>query len=595
MRPPRSFQAAPACLAILACLAICACDAGQPGPTGTTSTADASSADLAATADSQPGADSQLGADTAAADVAQEDAAPDVVSPADVAEGSDTVEDTAAGTDAAVADAPAVDVAADASAATDAAADVDTKVCKPAEQKCEGAKLATCSAKGDGWLLSNCFPGMTCVDGSCKVVSNNLIVLFDTSGSMTGKVKDKTGKDLCPTNDYNTWPVCEYDAAKWPMGCTRMGVSKYVFKQALAKIDPALTKMALFRFPQKQLNNATSCSNGYWNGQSTITGAGNDESYQAPPGSAQFWNNLYETLCVGFPQTKADPTKDNILKWMNGTEQMPNDPELRPTGSTPIGKTLFYIGEYLRHKVMIDGKACTGDASCGNVNYVCKDSKCVDPSRSCRETTVVVFTDGGESDSGTYFSPRSQAKRLSIGLACATDADCAGGAACATFKVCKKGTIGNKCDVDGDCGGAAGACVGTTQCMPKESVTGFFCTQTNDPCLPDAKPGEPAYCNPTTPHPFGSCVKDPRAEITAKATKLEDNVLRSPNGKPFGVKVHIVDIGSISATELANSMRLAIAGGGKLLGTDASDPEKFLQALDAAFDFKNKKVCGQEF
>ena len=39
-------------------------------------------------------------------------------------------------------------------------------------------------------------------------------------------------------------------------------------------------------------------------------------------------------------------------------------------------------------------------------------------------------------------------------------------------------------------------------------------------------------------------------------------------------------------------MSLALAGNGKLLGADASDPDNFLKALDKAFDFKNLKVCG---
>ena len=148
----------------------------------------------------------------------------------------------------------------------------------------------------------------------------------------------------------------------------------------------------------------------------------------------------------------------------------------------------------------------------------------------------------------------------------------------------------------------ADECLGLKQCMPKEQVTGYFCTQTNLPCLPPTTDpmtgkqvpalGDPAYCNPLAPNNFGSCVKDPRATITASTSNSADNVLRSPNGKPFGVKVHIVDIGSLSISELANSMAVLISGGGRLLGADASDPEAFLSALDAAFDLKNKKICG---
>jgi hypothetical protein len=81
-----------------------------------------------------------------------------------------------------------------------------------------------------------------------------------------------------------------------------------------------------------------------------------------------------------------------------------------------------------------------------------------------------------------------------------------------------------------------------------------------------------------------------KAPLTITAAQHKDNVLRSPDGKPFGVRVFVVDISG--AASLKNSMSLALAGNGKLLGADASDPDNFLKALDKAFDFKNLKVCG---
>ena len=565
-------------------------------------TADAAAAAVDAAADVPESLD-------VAGDIAAETSAADVAPDAVVDAGADAGLDATLDADGSALDATALDGSLDAVDAPDA---VSVVSCKPGVQKCEGAKLATCGSKGDGYILSNCFPGLTCIGDSCKTVSNNLIVLFDTSGSMTAKVKKKDGADLCPTNNYNTWPVCEYDPAQWPMGCTRMGMSKYVFKQALAKIDESATRMALFRFPQKFMfgGGIKSCNNGYYQSLTVIEKDAGEQAVVAPSSGGWFWDGINQVVSVHFPATASAPIKLDIGKWMNGTEDgTGSDPELRPNGGTPIGKSLFYIGEYLRHRVVIDGRVCTTDASCGNVNYLCKDGKCTDPSRSCRDTVVVVFTDGGEGDQNTFFSPRVQAKRLSMGLACNIDADCVGGAVCQSFKACAKAPPGSSggggpCSADADCTGTAGSgpCKSLKQCMPKESVTGYFCTQTNLPCLPPTTdpstgkpvpaPGDPAYCNPSAPNNFGSCVKDPRMSITAAANNPVDNVLRSPNGSAFSVKVHIVDIGSLNINELANSMALAISGGGRLLGADAGDPEAFLSALDAAFDFKNKKVCG---
>jgi hypothetical protein len=125
-------------------------------------------------------------------------------------------------------------------------------------------------------------------------------------------------------------------------------------------------------------------------------------------------------------------------------------------------------------------------------------------------------------------------------------------------------------------------------CLPKEVVTGWFCSKGGAPCLPGAAPDTPAYCN-------GVCVQDPRPLLEVSAADPKNNVLRDFNGKPFGVRVIVVDIsGSTSVADITGSGSIAFAGGGKLLGADASDPSAMLQSLDAAFDLKNKKICGAE-
>jgi len=297
-----------------------------------------------------------------------------------------------------------------------------------------------------------------------------------------------------------------------------------------------------------------------------------------------------------------------------------DDPEFRPTGGTPIGKTLFYIGEYLRNRVVIDGKSCKTTADCNNVNYDCKQDgkhcntkadgctkgKCLDPARSCRDTTVVLFTDGGQGNSNKYFAPWMQAKRLGFGLGCKNDDDCVGDSICAELKGTKP-----------------------TQkhCRRKTTVTDWYCNPTMEPCLPNANEGTGLHCSK-------ECVRDPLsylshgtwnkpctssndcnvgagekcgippnsgltqnhcigypAPLTAISKNSADNVLRSPDGKPFGVRLFVVDISG--ASSLKNSMSLALAGNGKLLGADASDPDNFLKTLDKAFDIKNLKVCGE--
>jgi len=536
---------------------------------------------------------------------------------ADVVQPSDLAEFGAAGTDTAPASPDATDAGAAApdSAETNAnagdsagvqdgepaptqdiqqmdASDVaPSTVCTPGTQTCQGIKLATCGTKGDGFIVTNCYPGMACVGGGCQPVPGNLVIVFDSSGSMDSAVVKKDGSKFCAVS-ASTWPICEYGAATFPPGCTRMGVSKSVFKQALAKLDDATTKMLLFRFPQKaSTTTKPSCASGYYTGQDKLSGDLGVETVSAT--TNWFWDNLNETLCEPFPANSSAKTKAGILKWMDGIEsKVPVDPELRPTGSTPIGKTLFYVGEYLRNRVIIDGQACTTDASCQNVNYVCQGGKCADAARSCRETVVILFTDGGETNSNSFFAPWVQAKRLSQGLGCTSSADCVGGTVCKTFQQCLTAgkPNGKFCSANTDC--VSGTCSTTpqTQCMPEIEGTGYFCTDGGTPCQPDIKdPASPTFCDPAK---GGQCVQDPRPMLTATAKDPPANVLRSPDGKPFGVRIHVVDISG--AANVQASMGLALSGNGKLLGADASDPGQFLGVLDAAFDLKTKKVCGAQ-
>ncbi len=565
---------APLALALVVC-ALAAC--GQPA------------SNTAAAPDAAADADAESPTDGWADSV---DAATDLDAPADA---SETVADVSDAADDAAVDAP----------------DIATTVvgCVPGTQMCQGAKLATCLGGGDGYSVSSCFPGTSCVNGGCKPVGANLIIAFDTSGSMTTDVTNKAGVKNCAS--YDSWPTCEY-GPKYPNGCTRIGVSKVVFKQALAKLDDQVSHLALFKFPQTLSSySPNSCDSGAYSGNDTVTGDNGEQGVTASTG--WFKNKFSEVLAVPYPAVAGFDSKAAIGKWMDGTENQPNDPELRADGGTPIGKTLFYVGEYLRNKVIVDGKACSVDADCGSVNYFCQNKICVDPASSCRDTVVVLFTDGGEASSNTYFGPWVQAKRLSTGLGCMTDADCVGGATCEQVLQCSQtgsGWTGSKesvddkpCAVSSDCG-AGGTCTSHQQCQAKADPTGlaWFCSEGAAPCDPLVS----AHCSSTDPskpcktdatsnlYCPAYCIRDPRPGLSAVATAATNNALRSPDGKTFGVRLYIVDIGSTSDADITNSWRLAMSGGGHLLGVDAGDPAAFLGVLDNAFDWKNKKVCGVE-
>ncbi len=551
---------------------------------------------------------------------------------------------------------------ADAETAADIAAEDVPLVCAKGATSCEGARLATCGPMRDGWIVSSCFPGQTCKDGACVPVSNNLVIVFDTSGSMGSSVSG-CSKPKAP------WPACTPTES-----CTKMDVSKVVFSQALEKIDSGLTRMSLFRFPQPDVykTSTPSCASGYYSGKSKLTGDTNDQQAVGADGSPATWFSagLNETLCVPFPVDESFDTKKAMKQWMDGTESMSkasggcsyagtscktvagckgccksgecwvhDDPELRQTGGTPIGRTLYYVGEYLRAHVVIDGRVCDKNPDCGNVNYECDletldaqgHGRCVDPARSCRDNVVVVFTDGGETNKpADFFGPLVQAKRLAFGLACQSDADCVGGAACTcpssepgcTTKMClppvqaPNATCMHdmrtclppiQCPTQSECqAGEQCMCPGGANCTANPALQVCVPSATQL-CTTDADCGSGgkcgciagAACVPKLCLPLTWCDVDPLAcvaiplEQQIAAAKVNDaNVLRSPDGKPFGVRVHVVDISGGVPKALGKSMNLALAGNGKLLGADASDPDAFLATLNSVFDLKNKNVCG---
>ncbi len=468
--------------------------------------------------------------------------------------------------------------------AVDAGVTDPPKICVPGQSRCEGLLQATCSPQGDGWTLHPCFAGQSCQGNSCQQLKDNLMIVFDTSGSMGVKVSGKT----CLTQKF---PNC--DPAK---GCSRMDVSKLIFGAVLAKIDVSTTNMALFRFPQRVGKVvANSCNVGHYVGIQKLTGDTTDVQHVTPD-SDWYWDFVDQILAVPFPRSAAEAlqTKPQVVSWMDGAEKLTktkikcanqsatcqanakcgagaccaaycwnhkDSPELRASGGTPIGKTLFYVGEYMRNRVVVDGKACIVDDDCINPNYRCKQGYCNDPARACRQNVVVLFTDGGENnDPSKYFAPQTSAMRLAYGLACKTNDDCVGGATCVVGR-----------------------------CRPAGS-TGYACLSTGKACKPsEKKPTSALYC-PSNASQSVTCLPDPSKSISASADSFPDNVLRSPDGQPFGVRVHVVDI---SGSKLLNkSFYLSVAGGGRLLTADAADPDQFMAALQSAFDMKNKKVCG---
>ncbi|MCB9730529.1 MAG: hypothetical protein H6744_21075 [Deltaproteobacteria bacterium] len=343
----------------------------------------------------------------------------------------------------------------------------ETPICTPGVQSCKGAvHTHVCNEAGTAYVGEvPCSSGKACYEGECQRVRQNVLVVFDTSSSMHTPLDPASFPPECETSAINClddFPVCD-----GPPGEPRtlFSLSKRAFAEVLAQSKDLGVQYALQRFPQVELTTygAGNCHTGWYKHVGTMTGdAGEHDTSKA----SWFGKNLGEAIFVPFPRRASLSNAAELQRWLDFQETrdpvpapgtpscsggiqcglnacvvvdgqevcvLHDNPELRAAGQTPLGKSLFYAGEYFRRFVLVDGKPCGVSSDCESTGYVCVEGACRDPFRHCRDNFVVLFTDGGESDfqsEADFFNPAVQAKRLAFGLGCATTADCRGGASC---------------------------------------------------------------------------------------------------------------------------------------------------------------------
>ena len=447
--------------------------------------------------------------------------------------------------------------------------DCKEKVCDPGEKHCDKLQIQVCDEWGTGFAHVPCPPGSACYSEQCEPIKHNVVLIFDTSGSMGSIGALDAVPCVCPSGcKTKPYPACE------DLQCpqSRLGLAKKVFNEIFNSDIFKRVQFAMLRFPQREkAESSESCGNlldpngiGHYTTLSAAGGnsdwiTGDDNSHITPDGS---WFDQYvnEVLCVPFPKDAQDDTTPKALEWVDGDEVFEEigpacqknvdcpvgvcaldkqtgdgqcathaNHELRANGSTPLGKSLFYAGEYLRKYGVVEGKPCEADADCGNVNYFCgPDKTCFDPLRGCRQNIVILFTDGVESpatDISDFFNPLVQAKRLHYGLGCGFNADCMSGAKCKT-----------------------GSCQDYNAPNPVLLIDG-----------------------------------------AQGANHLVDY-----KGDPIPVTIHVVDI-SVGSGDSSNSS-IALHGGGVFYPVTSGDPEQLLQSISSILDVKaNLSQCLPQF
>ncbi|MEE2644601.1 MAG: EB domain-containing protein [Myxococcota bacterium] len=452
-------------------------------------------------------------------------------------------------------------------------------LCEPSAPTCLGGELYQCDPSGTAVMpaLGGC-QDRTCIEGECRPIKHNVMILFDTSESMNSCVNESDSYvdccgDVCP----EPWPVCE--TRENPL--SRLGHSKMLFQRFFAEqITQIAGRFALLTFPQTEIPFNNECSSSIYDFSNFIT---DDERLHETPAD-WFTANQGEVVRVPFSPSWSMDNTDALLEWVDFEEELGVNQELRATGFTPLGRSMFYAGEYLRHRVIVEGKSCNTDPDCGSQDYVCVEGQCTDPVKDCRLNLLLVFTDGQESTApliDQFYNPVVQARRMKFGLSCAADEDCLSGASCEEGHCRRGATQLSPCENDNQCPNDAFCVEG--RC----TVPGFLwpddqgrCAEAGNPCIVGAQDNACAgffeQCLPVDPYFVDQ--------------EQGANFLRAHNGDPISVTTHVINV-SDQANE---SQLIASHGGGLHFQVDISETETLLRVLTRIADYKSGGQCALE-
>lgn len=463
-------------------------------------------------------------------------------------------------------------------------------ICEPGEiGDCDGGALLTCNSIGTDWVPYPCPAGQACDEGECRPVPPNVVLLIDTSGSMNWML-DGSSPDSCFGGGCPPWSYPNCDNGAEPL--TRLGKVKAALEDVIASPDALKIRFGLQRFAQVPFPsdgifgwlNPITCGGGLWDmpdfNISLISG---DDDSHITTTTGWFGQNVDQIMA--FPLTESGETDLAALgAWfdtietstatgggclssaecpggpcVDGTCHTVTNPELRAVGGTPLGKSLFYAGEYLRHYVLVEGKFCEADEDCGSAHHTCVEGSCHDPHGYCRPNIIIVFSDGAETENvhiDDFFHPRVQAKRMHYGLGCQSGADCVGGSTCLAG-VCRPPA--------GEVDEAAMVC----------ETGGMSCTtslECPDPCITWSNCQ--GYCTPTSVDYVEGMGADRLVDLA---------------GKPISATIHVVDASGVAG----QNEIIAAYGGGTHISVDLAQPGALLSTVTEILgDTKNSSLCG---
>ncbi|MBI4208797.1 MAG: hypothetical protein HY538_03715 [Deltaproteobacteria bacterium] len=222
-------------------------------------------------------------------------------------------------------------------------------------------------------------------DVGATATTPNVLIIFDTSGSMTFDTSSITGRGRnsgCWTRGDEAGCATGGDGSANYPGLNPTGNRMFIAKQAISSVltTNSTIRYGLMRYYQRESSRAN--LQGYWYRKPLYYSGDNQ------PRASDLNCNHDSQVLVGIGEN----TSTSILTWMDGVEAYPTNKELRGDGGTPIGRSLRSAKTYFEQTVIPN-----------------------DTSASCRKNYVILVTDGLETCGGDPCREASNLRSVRIG------------------------------------------------------------------------------------------------------------------------------------------------------------------------------------
>jgi len=254
-------------------------------------------------------------------------------------------------------------------------------------------------------LQTSNISGKTLPPGTLANIPPNIVIIFDTSGSMSMDINNATftwgdgsdghwGEDTDASNNDQANPDYYYNTGVlgFPPNDSRMYIGKHVLWDIMH--DTSVTqgmRYGLMRYNQNETGSQYDELADWYSSANRNTG-------QALPNSA---DNIYYYWTQNGCAVDGDVlvecgvnTTNQIIAWIDGTESYPNNKELRGEGATPIGTSLMTAKKYFK------GQTPSNDPLSSPIQHY------------CQKNYIILLTDGEETCGGNAVAAANQLRSI---------------------------------------------------------------------------------------------------------------------------------------------------------------------------------------